>query len=584
MNQELNNDENPTQKRKGIVDRDNWKTIKNKRLRMEGKNYSGYKKNDETVKYEYTEREERKLGKRCDHNPDHCKMKKCNTVSDEDRQNLFDEFWKRMDWGQQKVYIASLITYYHVPHRGCRPGTFKYNLRVNDARINVCKNMFLNTFGLKEWSVRNWVLCAKDKNGMHESYSYRKQKGDTPTANKTKISIAREFLKSLPKLPSHYLRSDSSKHYLETTIDTKRKLYEVFQNYCDSKGYPKVSIQVLSKVMNEENIAITKPKKDECNVCCSYKLNTISDEEHDLHIQRKEEAKEEKKKDKEEAQAADGDIVVLTMDLQVVLLSPRIFANANYYKTKLSCHNFTTYNLGTREVYCYFWHEGQGEVTGNNFASCIVDQVQNIISQNVEKPPKTIILYSDGCCYQNRNFVLANALLDLSVSTGVTIIQKFLEKGHTWMEVDSVHSAIENKLRNREVYWPAEYVNIFRSARRESQYKIKYVDHTFFKNYSQLSYLSSIRPGNSVGDHVVTDIRALKYSPDLKVEFKLLFSEEWQLLPRRPKARHNQFVTPLYRHPLPIKKSKWQHLQELKKVLPREYHHFYDSLPYVHQE
>ena len=81
--------------------------------------------------------------------------------------------------------------------------------------------------------------------------------------------------------------------------------------------------------------------------------------------------------------------MVLIMDLQVVLLAPRVFANANYYKTKLYCrdftiynlsnrdvvcyfwHDFTIYSLSNRDVVCYFWHEMNGELKNSNFASCI---------------------------------------------------------------------------------------------------------------------------------------------------------------------------------------------------------------------
>ena len=62
--------------------------------------------------------------------------------------------------------------------------------------------------------------------------------------------------------------------------------------------------------------------------------------------------------------------MVLTIDLQVVLLAPRVFANANYYKTKLYCHDFTIYILSNRDVVCYFWHEVNGELKNSNFASC----------------------------------------------------------------------------------------------------------------------------------------------------------------------------------------------------------------------
>ena len=59
------------------------------------------------------------------------------------------------------------------------------------------------------------------------------------------------------------------------------------------------------------------------------------------------------------------------MDLQVVLLAPCVFANANYYKTKLCYHDVTIYNLSNRDVMWYFWLEVNGELKSSNFASCI---------------------------------------------------------------------------------------------------------------------------------------------------------------------------------------------------------------------
>ena len=73
---------------------------------------------------------------------------------------------------------------------------------------------------------------------------------------------------------------------------------------------------------------------------------------------------------KREAEGTDN-IMVLTLDLQVVLLAPRVFANANYYKTKLCCHDFTIYNLSNRDVMWYIWLEVNGELKSSNFASCI---------------------------------------------------------------------------------------------------------------------------------------------------------------------------------------------------------------------
>lgn len=60
------------------------------------------------------------------------------------------------------------------------------------------------------------------------------------------------------------------------------------------------------------------------------------------------------------------------------------------------------------------------------------------------------MVYSDACTAQNRNSILSNALLHLSFKYELSITQKFLEKGHTQMECDSVHSIIELNLKKKK--------------------------------------------------------------------------------------------------------------------------------------
>ncbi|WAR29717.1 hypothetical protein MAR_003285 [Mya arenaria] len=95
-----------------------------------------------------------------------------------------------------------------------------------------------------------------------------------------------------------------------------------------------------------------------------------------------------------------------------------------------------------------------------------------------------------------------------------------------------------------------------------------------------LSYYSTIRPGTKVGDPVVTNIRLLQYNTNGEIQFKLLFHDEFSNLPRRARRSDvvNQDPTPLHCGPLAIKRSKFQHLMELKSVVPADYHPFFDNL------
>ena len=330
-------------------------------------------------------------------------------------------------------------------------------------------------------------------------------------------------------MESHYCHASSTKLYLEPVFDTFNALYGEYKTYCGQDGEI-ASRRLFRETFESLNLSLYKPKKDRCDTCCSFEAGNLSEELYNIHLQKKTQAKREKDSDKELA-ANNESLIVITSDLQAVLLSPKLNASALYYKTKLACHNFTVSDLTTRDVSCYFWHEGQGDLSANSFASCVAHYLETCLEQ---RPlVKQIIIYSDGCTYQNRNVILSNMLCHLSVKHSITITQKFLEKGHTYMEVDSVHSTIERKIKIKSIYVPQNYVDLIKSVRPTQKYKVLYVDHSFFKRWSDLEIYSSIRPGTKVGDPVVTDLRVLLYTSSGEIKYKLSFSEEFSDLPRR---------------------------------------------------
>ncbi|KAJ4449878.1 hypothetical protein ANN_01284 [Periplaneta americana] len=232
-----------------------------------------------------------------------------------------------------------------------------------------------------------------------------------------------------------------------------------------------------------------------------------------------EEARAEKKKDKDND---DVSTVVLTMDMQAVLLAPSLKASALYYKTKLKVHNFTIYDINTAEGHCFLWDESEGADAADDFATLICEFMKKIKLDM--STMKKIIIFSEGCTLQNRNVILANAFLLNAVQTGVIIEQKYLEKGHTQMMCDSMHATIGARLKNREIYSPSGYVQACRTGRiKPKPYHVESLEHSFFKKYSSLSYITSIRPDTKLGDPVVMDIRCLKYEPDISIQYKLKF-------------------------------------------------------------
>lgn len=245
-------------------------------------------------------------------------------------------------------------------------------------------------------------------------------------------------------------------------------------------------------------------------------------------------------------------------------------------------HKFTIFDLHTKEGYCFVWHEGEGELTSNCFSSIICQFMITEIIPNLT-PNQKIILISDGCSAQNRNFTLSNALLNLSVTKQVCIEQKYLEKGHTQMECDSMHSTIERYLKGRNINVPADIVAACKYARKYPKpYNVNYINHKHFKNFEEIKLVKSIRPGFKAGDPTVNDIRALRYNLNGKIEYKIRHTHNFKELPIR-QCRNPVYVPfnslpALYKDSLKIKKEKFDNLMFLKKTMEADYHPFYDGL------
>lgn len=551
----------------------------NKKLRMKGENYIGFRKpKGQKNTFHDIPRDKRRLKPRC-----LCKdpSKQCIKFTEEDRKNIFSNFWSDMSWEQRKVFVAATVKVCDRKRpdkdNSRRSITLKYHLILNNTHLPVCKLMYLNTLSLGEWSVRSWTLSAN--NGMVKSaeveVSLRPKREDIFKEDR---KFLEEFLTHLNKLPSHYCRKDTDQLYLEQYFQSWNDLFRVYEKHCKDENRKVLSSKLLRQVAKNMKIALFSPRKDQCDLCFMFKNGNVSEEVYRAHINKKEAARAEKEKDKIEA--LNGLCHVITMDVQAVKLSPQIPASTLYYKTKLCCHNFTLYDLATKKVVCYWYNEIQADGQASTYASFLLDYLEDSFLNDGDKKP--IILYSDGCTAQNRNAILANALLYLSEKHNVKITQKFLEKGHTQMECDSVHSTIERRLKNREIYLPSDYLRVTREARSSSPYIAKEKDFHFFRDFANKDLMKyrSIRPSKT---SVVVDIRTLQYHQGT-IKYKLDFNNElFDELPNRPRKIKDFELTEfpaLYTQRNKITRTKYDHLQAIKKCIPQDCWEFYDNLPF----
>lgn len=120
-------------------------------------------------------------------------------------------------------------------------------------------------------------------------------------------------------------------------------------------------------------------------VCGGYRTKNIEESKYQMHIDMKEEARKEKEKDKISANK------VFTMDLQSVLLCPKSNVSALYYKTKL-IHNFTIFDLHSKDGYCFMRHEAEGKLKTNCFDSILYSFLANEVIPTLNTNYKPLIL------------------------------------------------------------------------------------------------------------------------------------------------------------------------------------------------
>lgn len=151
--------ENTIRRRKRKATRE-WDRSKQKTARMQGKEYKGLKRDNEgRWKLNSTKTERKMKARGCSKQCEHSKIKCCGQLSEVDRNEILQKFWKEFNWEEKKVYVKHLITESEAKTKqqsgatdpaGRRGKTYTYFLTVKDLRYCVCKPMFLSTLGIGE--------------------------------------------------------------------------------------------------------------------------------------------------------------------------------------------------------------------------------------------------------------------------------------------------------------------------------------------------------------------------------------------------------------------------------------------------
>lgn len=576
-------------KRKAVPEE--WRKNKAKLLRNSGKAYTSTSKSQKQMK-------ERQIKPTCN---EKCKLKCYNKISEEKRKLIFKNYWKLGDLEKQRQFINKHVTAIKPKYRYIREGSTRkdynhaFNFEVDSETIRVCKTFFKNTLGISDRPIRTVIskqnsivggFLNEDKRGKHGKHN----KLDTAIIDRIKNHI-----NSIPRIESHYCRASTSREYIEGGLSIAQ-LHRDYVTKCQSENFPHADYQIYYNIFTKEyNISFWSPKKDQCEDCAAY--NNAEDKDplkirYFSHLEEKDLVRKEKELDKKNASEK---CIIAVYDLQAVMPCPRGDVSNFYYISKLNVLNFTIYELGSKDVNCYVWHEGEGARGVNEIGSCVLSYLRSL--QEKIKDDFDVIFYSDNCCGQQKNkYMIAMYIYAITYLENLkSITHKFLIKGHSQNEGDSAHSVIERNisrsLKSSPIYVPEQYITMIRTAKKKGNpYKVHELNHESFFDIKKIA--DAIGSNFSINEDreklKMGDIKVVRVEKKFNDRFyyKCSYKEDSfktvLVKTRATKKKTNlcSELQPLYSTKLAVSETKKAGILTLidKNIIPRFYKNFYQNL------
>ncbi|CAG9814709.1 unnamed protein product [Phaedon cochleariae] len=526
-----------------------------------------------------------------------CKLKCNSKINLQDLKNIHESYWKTGSYERQRDFICKHVKISSVVRR--RKDTNSTNSRRNNTYRyyfpgdnQVCKKTFLRCLNISDKTVR----LAKMKEMGGSSMVSKDMRGKHSPKNKTsdaRRTVVKKHIESFPVMESHYCRSKTKRKYISSELNIT-KMYELYVEKCDEENVlDPVSSAVYRKIFcSEYNLGFHRPKKDSCATCEKYKQvenekKQEMKEEYDRHIKNKEVARKKKESDKKRSET-DISFKSVTFDLQSVLYTPCSEVSHYYYALKFCSYNLCVYDQASKDGFSYFWTETDGKRGSDEIGTALF-----MYFKSLPESVKHVSLYSDSCGGQNRNRFIASLLLYVVRVFPIEVItQNFLETGHTDMEVDSMHSAIECNKKHQRIYTPHEWSIIIRTAQRKQPYNVQELSYTDILDLKALKSsltsqkMSEDQEGNIINWMNIKELQFRKTCPQtifVKDDHSQENYSEMPIVPPKTKRKiHSEpELKKKYNKPIPISEKKKKSLVNLCRVdaMPAMYHNFYRCLP-----
>lgn len=527
------------------------------------------------------------------------------------RKKIFAKYWSLgehvMQWNFIAKYVKKIDKQRHTtsPSTSSRRSfTYQYTMPVGSSVIKVCQVMFLNTLGISKKMV--YTSLEKDQSES-KIVDNRGRHGKHKTViTDAMIENVIRHVNSFKPVDSHLIRKDSSRKYLDPDLSFT-KMFQLYREWCVEKQITKrdtaKSVRQYRGITNTHmNIGSFIPKKDQCDICHTYKNQRKPSEketsDYENHLKEKRIARDLKASEKTESRN-NSHVLAVTFDFQKVLSCPFGEISIFYYKRKLAVYNFTLFEMGSKTGKCYMWHEATAKRGSNEVASCLYEYINEQVQNN---DVTDFRFWSDNCTGQNRNRIVFFMYLHVAKKLKIKISHKFMEVGHTQNEGDSVHANIERSAKRKLIYTPNEWYTLVRwSKTNEPSYEVYELQQN--EVYDFKAHLDTKEWSKNTENEKIswTDIKEIfvdytsdghDHTEDIIYYKNRLSQERYKILncgiqnctrvtrnTQSASITCEEVLVPAYNKPLPLPALKVRDLQYLcnKGLIPQRHHNFFNS-------
>lgn len=294
-----------------------------------------------------------------------------------------------------------------------------------------------------------------------------------------------------------------------------------------------------------------------------------------------------KKADRLEAAENVLGLCVASFDMQKILTMPRSEVSVYYYKNKVSLMNFTIFDMGPKLGLNHIWNETMAKKSSSEVATCVFKFIEKKCLSNPEM--KVFKFYSDNPTSQNKNRFMFAMYRFASSKFNVKITHRFLEVGHTHMEVDNMHGNIERSAKGKEIFDESEWCRTIKNAKKnpDEEYTIvKLGEDWQVLDFKPLVNAQNWKTDAQKKNIKWTKVREIVFDPATPQTVSLKYDYKGDFITLNVSKRGRPVNFKTYQPPsaylsrFPLPENKVADLKSLMKsgAIPTKYHSFYEEL------